>query len=147
MSNFQEKLNVIKDIESSIKYHESQIAWYLGEGGKMLNQKRALARPSKDELYRDYDVSPEQIIQDCERVLEKLAGDLLAAKFRLNQKTYLVFYQRTDLIHQSGTEIVEAHSPELALQMVKGAVSVKEHQERGVQNLKDQISQISEWGW
>lgn len=144
MSNFKKKLNVIKDIESSINYHESQIAWYLGEGGKILNQKRALARPSS---YRDYDVSPEQIIQDHERALENLAGDLLAAKFRLNQKTYQVYYQRGNLIRQSGTEIVEAHSPELALQMVKGAVSVKEHQERGVQNLKDQISQISEWGW
>jgi hypothetical protein len=50
--------------------------WYKGEGKKLLTQKRALARPSD----KDYDKSPEQIVQESQELINKLEVDLMSAQ-------------------------------------------------------------------
>jgi hypothetical protein len=138
-------MKTVQEIKEHINFLNKQINWYKGKGGKLLTQKRALARPS-DSDNQDYDKSPEQIVQESQELINKLEVDLMSAQFREGQSTYRVNYQKSVLgMFQMGSVLVQAHTAELALSQVDGAVSVSLHQEGGIKDLQNQISALAEW--
>lgn len=110
-------------------------------------QSLALAR--RNNVNNCFGKHPDDFIKELTEEIKECEGKILALQFAEGQKTYRVNYQRSFLgISEMGSTLVTAHSAELAMQMVKGATSVKEQtsvKERGLNDLRDQISQLAEF--
>ena len=107
-------------------------------------QSLAVARVNN--VNNSFGKHPDAFIKELEEEIEDCEGKIIALQFAEGQKTYRVNYQKSRLgMFEMGSTLVQAHSPELAMQMVDGAVSVQEHEDRGLNDLKNQISQLGEW--
>lgn len=106
---------------------------------------QALATARVNNVGNAFGKHPDKFIEELEQEIKECEGKIVALQFTEGQKTYRVTYQRNGLIFQMGSILVQAHSPELAMQMVNGAISVQEHEDRGINDLKNQISQLGEW--
>lgn len=136
MTNIEGLNQRIEFLKSCIKERESNRSQDI--------QSLALAR--RNNVNNSFGKHPDDFIKELTEEIKECEGKIIALQFAEGQKTYRVNYQRSFLgIFEMGSTLVNAHSPELAMQMVKGATSVKEHQEGGLNDLKDQISQLAEF--